>query len=91
MILFTLFLFIASSSGVPFFTEHQPQQTPHPHTVNQYDHHLQLSQQFLLMAKMSPFSGDYSHLDPKAPLSNKDTAILLIDHCDTNHKKERTY
>ena len=89
MILFTLFLFIASSSGVPFFTEHQPQQTPHPHTVNQYDHHLQLSQQFLLMAKMSPFSGDYSHLDPKAPLSNKDTAILLIDHCDTNHKKER--
>ena len=42
-----------------------------------------------MIAKDAQFTGDYSHLDPKAPLSNKDLGILLLDHCNTKAVAER--
>ena len=46
-------------------------------------------QQSHMIAKDAQFTGDYSHLDPKAPLSNKDLGILLLDHCNTKAVAER--
>ena len=41
------------------------------------------------MTQETPLTGDYSHLDSKAPLSMKDLGILLLDHCNTKAINER--
>ena len=44
------------------------------------------------MTQETSLTGDYSHLDHKAPLSMKDLGILLLDHCNTKaiNERERT-
>ena len=61
--------------------------TPHP--VYHYDHFQLVPQQYQMMTQKTPLTGDYSHLDHKAPLSNKDLGILLLDYCNTKANTER--
>ena len=80
-------LIILSSSATLYFPDQITQQNLYPdyrHVLTRLDCH-----QSYTMAKNTLLTGDYSHLDPSAPLSNKDLGILLLDHCNTKALGER--